>query len=111
MSNRYKYYEIRKMKDIPEDVNKLCTDALLKIDPSGDMYNFFKEKERKRLFGTMNLFHPVKKRLMMSIELQHGVCKMFKLCEFMDGTDNHFFRTVINDAVTFEREKSKRNED
>jgi len=103
--SKYVFSEIRKLKELPEDVNKICTDTLMKIDPTGDYFNFFKDKERKKLFGTMNFFHPVKKRLVASFELQSGVCKMFKLCEFLEGTDNHFFRTVINDAVSFEKGK------
>lgn len=106
--SKYLFHEIKKLKELPDDVNKLCTDALSKIDPSGEMVAFFKDKEKKKRFGTLNFLHPKTNRLIASFEMHHGVCKMFKLVEFMGKTDNHFFGTIMNDTVSFE--KGKRNE-
>lgn len=102
---KYNFYDLKKGKEITADVNAICKEALLKIDPTGDFVRFFEEKEQKRLFGTMNFFRPSTGRLIASFEMQHGVCKMFKLCEFMGTTDNHFFRTIMNENVSFERDR------
>lgn len=107
--SKYNFHDIKKSGKIPEDANGICIVALDKIDPTGEVTKYFREKESKKLYGTLNVMSPVTNRVVASLEMHNGIVKMFKLVEFLGNTQTHFYRTVLNDAVSFER-KGKRDE-
>lgn len=106
---KYFFHEIKEAGKVPDDANAICITALDKIDPSGESTKFFKERESKKLYGTLNVMSPVTNRVVASFEMHNGIVKMFKLIEFLGNSQTHFYRTVLNDAVSFER-KGKHNE-
>lgn len=108
--SKYTFHELKKMTSLPDDVNSICLVALKKLDPTGKAVDFFIDKQNKKLFGTFNVINENTGRLTASFEMHFGIVKMFKLIEFLGDSATHFYRTVLNDNVSFENKKGVKND-
>lgn len=103
-TRKYNYHDYSGDKVLPDDINSAALEVADKLDPTGKFTLLLKSVQKKKLFGNASYIHPETFNVMGIFEFHNGVCKMFKLIEYIDGTYSHFMRTIINDHVNFKRD-------